>query len=150
MTDLHRLIARELDQLSPPRAPQTLLPRVMAAVHAWALRPWYQRAWFTWPLGWQMTGIGAMVLFAAGTALLLSTTQAVVAGATAGILSEVADTAQRVASTTAAARIVSRILFEPVLSYRVYAFALALLMAAACTVGAAALNRVALGRTLQS
>ena len=34
-----------------PRAPHTLLPRVLAAVQAWAQRPWYERAWFTWPLG---------------------------------------------------------------------------------------------------
>ncbi len=150
MTDSHGLVTHELRRLPPPRAPRTLLPRVMTAVQAWTLRPWYQRAWFTWPPRWQMVGIGAMVLFAAGAALLLSTTQAAVADATAGILSEVAYTTERAASTTAAARIVSRTLLEPVLSYRVYALALALLMAAACTACAAALNRVALGRTLQS
>ena len=40
---------RELRRLPLPRAPQTLLPRVMAAVQAWAQRPWYTRAWFAWP-----------------------------------------------------------------------------------------------------
>ena len=47
--DFEHRLTRELQMLPTPRAPGTLLPRVMAAVQAWALRPWYQRAWFTWP-----------------------------------------------------------------------------------------------------
>jgi hypothetical protein len=61
--DLERLANRELRRLPAPRAPETLLPRVMAAVDAWARRPWYTRAWFTWPLGWQ---IASVALVAAG------------------------------------------------------------------------------------
>ena len=45
------LVDRELRQLPSPRAPHTLLPRVLAAVEQWTRRPWYARAWFTWPLG---------------------------------------------------------------------------------------------------
>ena len=47
--ELEALVDRELRRLPPPRAPHTLLPRVMAAVEAWAQRPWYTRAWFAWP-----------------------------------------------------------------------------------------------------
>jgi len=60
--DLQAIVDRELRQLPAPRAPQTLLPRVMAAVDAWARRPWYARAWFTWPLGWQAASVGALIL----------------------------------------------------------------------------------------
>ena len=55
--DLERLAHHELHRLPAPRAPRTLLPRVMAAVEAWANRPWYTRAWFTWPLGWQVASL---------------------------------------------------------------------------------------------
>src|SRR6478752_931002 len=61
--DLEALASRELRRLPLPRAPQTLLPRVLAAVDAWARRPWYMRAWFTWPLGWQGASL-ALVAFA--------------------------------------------------------------------------------------
>src|SRR4051812_35357151 len=69
--DLETLIDRELRQLTPPRAPQTLLPRVIAAVQAWTARPWYERAWFTWPLGWQLASIAALLVVVAASALLL-------------------------------------------------------------------------------
>src|ERR1700736_1870656 len=69
--DLETLVDRELRQLPLPRAPHTLLPRVLAAVQAWAQRPWYERAWFTWPLAWQMASVSALILIVcAGAALL--------------------------------------------------------------------------------
>ena len=51
--DLETFVDGELRRLPLPRAPQTLLPRVLAAVEQWRERPWYARAWFTWPLAWQ-------------------------------------------------------------------------------------------------
>ena len=68
--DLERLTHRELHRLPAPRAPRTLLPRVMAAVEAWANRPWYTRAWFTWPLGWQVASAAALVLLVTGGVML--------------------------------------------------------------------------------
>src|SRR4029078_6895329 len=52
--ELERRTDAELGVRRPPMAPDTLLPRVLAAVDAWINRPWYTRAWFTWPLGWQI------------------------------------------------------------------------------------------------
>src|SRR4051812_50169104 len=57
--DLERRVGDELRRLTSPQAPGTLLPRVLAAVDAWSRRPWYTRAWFTWPLGWQIASIAA-------------------------------------------------------------------------------------------
>lgn len=79
--NLERAIDAALRQLPAPRAPQTLLPRVMASVQAWPLRPWYSRAWVTWPLGWQAVSIAALLLIVAGSALLLPHVQTAVAGA---------------------------------------------------------------------
>ena len=52
--DLERLTDRALRSLPTPRAPRSLLPRVLAAVAAEASRPWYARAWLSWPLHWQL------------------------------------------------------------------------------------------------
>ena len=59
--DLEPRVDRELRRLPAPRAPHTLLPRVMAAAEAWAERPWYTRAWVTWPLAWQVVSVAALV-----------------------------------------------------------------------------------------
>lgn len=62
--DLETLVDRALRRLPMPRAPETLLPRVLAAVDAWARRPWYTRAWFSWPLGWRAASVALVALFA--------------------------------------------------------------------------------------
>ena len=146
--DLEHVIDRKLKQLPTPRAPHTLLPRVLAAVQDWSLRPWYRRAWFTWPLGGQFAAIVAVVLSAVGSAVLLSTARAAAAGAistlTGSVVSRIASVAEWTGMTTAAGRILWSTLIEPVLPY---GFALVLLMCLACAAFGAVLNRVAFGRT---
>ena len=53
--DLQQLVDAELKQLPLPRAPRTLLPRVIAAT---AAQPQAHpaRGWFTWPRAWQIAG----------------------------------------------------------------------------------------------
>jgi hypothetical protein len=55
--DLEERIDRALRRLPPPRAPQTLLPRVMTAIQAWNERPWYARPWFAWPTVWRVLSV---------------------------------------------------------------------------------------------
>lgn len=62
--DLEGLLDRELRRQPVPRAPQTLLPRVMDAVHEWTHRPWYTRAWFAWPAVWRVASLAPVVLLA--------------------------------------------------------------------------------------
>jgi hypothetical protein len=52
----------ELRRLPAPRAPRTLLPRVMAAIEEHRPAPWYSRAWVTWPRGLQVMSASAAVL----------------------------------------------------------------------------------------
>ena len=53
-------LTRALRALPEPRAPRTLAPRVMAAVHARIARP-APRTWFDWPLGWRVSSaVGAV------------------------------------------------------------------------------------------
>jgi len=47
---LEKLIDAELKQLPPPAAPSSLLPNVMSVIAARERLPWWQRAWWDWPL----------------------------------------------------------------------------------------------------
>jgi hypothetical protein len=60
--ELEQRVDRALAELPPLAAPDTLLPRVLAAVQSWAERPWYQRAWLTWPMGMQVASVAMLML----------------------------------------------------------------------------------------
>lgn len=122
--DLAALVQRELEQLPTPRAPETLLPRVMLAVSARASGPWYGRAWFTWPWHWRLASIAAVAVAAFGAWRLPPAPPSVVTAI----------------STT---RVVWDALVQPLLPYLV---AIMLLMGLACVVFGAALNYVLLER----
>jgi hypothetical protein len=143
LVELETLVDRHLRQLPQPRAPHTLLPRVLAAVQAWAQRPWYERAWFTWPLVWQMASIAALILIVGASAALLPKTiaaaGAVRATVTGRVMDDVAPLAQRAEVTTNTVRVIWRALLEPLVAY---AFGLVVLMCLACAAVGAALDRV--------
>src|SRR6476659_5528714 len=120
-------IGARLRQLPMPAASRTLLPRVMAAAQEWARRPWYTRAWFTWPLGRQAASIAMLCVLGAGAVLLLPSVASAVA---------------RTASVNVAV-VLWRTFGRPVAPY---AFAFAALMCLACAVFGAALNHVVFGR----
>jgi hypothetical protein len=145
--ELETLVGRELQRLPMPRAPHTLLPRVLAAVQAWAQRPWYERAWFTWPIGLQVASIAALILIVGGGAVLLpktiDTAGAAAATFTGRVMEDVAPVTQLAEGSTNAARVIWRVLLEPV---AVYAFAIVLLMWLACAAFGAALSRVVFER----
>lgn len=61
----------QLRRLPQLKAPSTLMPRVMAAIHAKRQLPWYKRTWWTWPLSAKILS-GVLVLgLGIGAALLL-------------------------------------------------------------------------------
>ena len=150
LVELETLVGKELGQLSLPRAPHTLVPRVLAAVQEWAGRPWYAREWFTWPLAWQVLSFGALILLVGGSATLLSSAVAVTTGAGStfapDLVRDVAGIAGRVGATTNAARIFWRTLLEP---FAAYMSGLVALMCLACAAFGAALTYVIPGRALQ-
>jgi hypothetical protein len=126
--DLESAVHEELRALPLPPAPPTLLPRVLAAVEAWARRPWYSRTWFTWPGVWQAVSIAAVAVVAA----------AAVVG-TPWVLQSIEET-----TAVTAARILWRTLAAPLVPYL---FAVVMLMCLACAAVGTALNRLAFGRT---
>jgi hypothetical protein len=62
--DLDRRLDRELNELPRPRAPLTLLPRVLAATAMRAPAP--ATGWLTWPRSWQAASIAALAALVAG------------------------------------------------------------------------------------
>ena len=145
--DLETLVDRELRQLPALRAPHTLLPRVLAAVQQWSQRPWYARAWFTWPVAAQIASAAALVLIVATSALLITGAQLAVDETSARLLSRLSPFAQSAEAMVNAARVVWRALIEPLL---VYAFGLVVLMCLACAAFGTALNHVAFRRAVHS
>lgn len=148
--DFEHHLTWELQSLPTPRAPQTLLPRVMAAVQAWALRPWYERAWFTWPLGWQLATVAVLVLAAVAGVLLAPSADAVrnlmATAVSSRVATVVPDLGDRIQAMSLAARVVWRALIHPVL---VYTLVIVTLMSVACAAVAVALNRAVFGKAFE-
>jgi hypothetical protein len=147
--DLDALLDRELRELPAPRAPGTLLPRVMAASELWAARPWYMRDWFSWPLPLRIASVIALVALGYTTWMLRSLPIAA-AGALATYAGsfggDVTGTVERAVVTTSAARVLWRTLVEP---FMAYAFGIVILMCLACAAFGTALNYVFLERAEQ-
>jgi hypothetical protein len=140
--DLERLVDERLSRLPVPRAPRTLLPRVMAAV-ARAGRPWYQRDWRAWPAVWQALSTAALVSLVLGIGLLMSSVQGHVDREVTEIVQPVVSPAgqllERVEAIATASQVVWRVV-QPVTGVLVTWI---LLMCAACAAFGAALKRVA-------
>ena len=83
---LEAVVGRELRALPNLRAPQALLPRVMAVIERRAVSPWYRRAWQTWPLPLQV--VSMLVLLAAFAGLCFGSWQLVHAPLVASATSE--------------------------------------------------------------
>ncbi len=145
--DLETFVDTELRRLPLPRAPLTLLPRVLAAVQQWSRRPWYARAWFTWPLAGQIASAAALMLIVVASAILIASAQTAVYEMAARLLSGVTPVAQRAEAALNAARVVWRVLIEPL---TVYAFVWVVLMCLACAAFGTALNHVAFRRAVHS
>ena len=97
-SDLDRRLDRELTRLPRPRAPQSLLPRVLAAT---SRRP-AATGWFTWPTEWRAASLAAMAAAVAAAAWLL--------GAPPEPVSDMAQSAGQAATTM---RVLWDVVLEP-------------------------------------
>ena len=145
--DFDTRIDRTLRRFPAPRAPQTLLPRVLAAVQEWSQRPWYSRAWFTWPIGGQIVSAAALILVVIGGAFLTMSAQAAIDQIAARLLGGVMPVAQRAEAMLNAARVVWHAVVEPL---AVYVFAVVAVMFLACVAFGTALSHVAFGKAVHS
>jgi hypothetical protein len=77
--ELEAAVDRELKALPNLRAPQSLLPRVMAAIEQRSVAPWYRRDWQTWSPPLQ--AVSMLVLMAGFGGLCIGSWQLVHASA---------------------------------------------------------------------
>lgn len=61
---LESLVTSRLSRLPAPRAPSTLLPRVLEEVNELQRTPRRTRPWFTWPRTWQAASLAALAALA--------------------------------------------------------------------------------------
>lgn len=148
--DLEKHVDRALADLPPLTAPGTLLPRVLAAVQAWAERPWYQRAWLTWPVGLQVASVALLLLLVAGGALAMPLVQAqgaqVAALVSARAPIDLPNLGASLRVTALAFVLVWRALLQPLLGF---VLPLAFMAGVAGAAILTALNRVLVERSVQ-
>lgn len=139
--ELERLLDSELKQLPLPRAPETLLPRVMAAAG-----PWYRRPWVTWPAVWQGASAVLLASLVAGLALLIPAVQhasgAVASRMPVAVPRSLVDIVRRATEAAALMRVVSQVLLQPI---ALYVLALAISLSVAGAALWSALNHFAPG-----
>lgn len=121
--DLDAQLDRELRDLPLPRAPRTLLPRVLAAT---AHRHGRATGFLTWPLGWRVVSVALVALVGIGLWLLAATPPERV--------SHAAETAGEVATLL---RVLWDVMFQPVATYVTI---LGVSLALACALAWAALE----------
>ena len=146
MTDLDHELDYELRRLPAPRAPGTLLPRVLQAVSELESRPWYSRAWVTWPRELQLASAVMLALLIAGLWSLAPAGEQWVGDAVSpaanAVSARLAAAADWIGQAATLGRLLWQILIQPI------AFYFLALMIAATVIGAlfwTAVNRLALG-----
>ena len=148
--ELERHVDRALADLPPLTAPGTLLPRVLAAVQAWADRPWYQRAWLTWPAGLQVASVALLLVLVAGGALAMPLVQAqsvqLAAFVNARLPIDLPNLGASLRVTASALMLAWRALVQPLL---LFVLPIAFIASVAGAAILTALNRVLVERSVQ-
>jgi hypothetical protein len=121
-------LGRALRAMPPARAPRTLAPRVMAAVHARMAAP-VDRTWFTWPVWAQIASVIGFVALVASVAVAWPSVEAVASRATS-------------LETVRVASVLFRAIWQPLASWLVVGLTVTALL---CATLGALLTRVALG-----
>lgn len=115
--DLTSIIHRRLAQLPPPRAPRTLLPRVLAEVRRSRRISWYGRPWVEWSRSGQVVSL----LVLAALIWIGSPAQWSAGGEVSSILGRIAAGVGEVATGAAVlvrdVQIVWRVFLEPIAGY---------------------------------
>ena len=135
--DLESFVGRRLRELPPPRAPETLLPRVLAAARRPARARWYRCPWVEWPLVCQAASVALLAGLAPLVPFALEWVGASVLARTAG--DAAAGVAVVTEDVTTLTRVLWRVFLEPTVGY------LGTFIAVMCVAGAAfcaALTRV--------
>lgn len=141
--DLEQIVDAELKRLPTPRAPRTLLPRVLAAAAAQEQHARPARGWAMWPRRWQFAGgLIAAALFV-GIWRLVSFAQPYIADVLSiGGFDRAASVTRSADEAAAVVRVVWDVLLQPVATY---VSVLAISLALACALLWTAVERLAPG-----
>lgn len=131
--DLDERLDRELKGLPHPRAPRSLLPRVLAATVD-REAPGSATGWSTWPVVWRIASVALLFAFAVLASRLFSAPPPAVSSA-----------AERAGEVATVVRVLWEVMLQPVATYL---FVLGISLALACALAWAALE-AALGGASQ-
>ena len=141
---------RELKQLPAPRAPQTLLPRVMAAVALEERKPWYARPWMAWPPLAQAASVVLVGALAAVVWSLWPNLPQIAAGSgspmAVATVSWVTGVVERATQVSTVVRALWQVLLGPI---AIIVLVLTLIVSLACAAAWTAIRRTALGGASQ-
>lgn len=144
--DLEQLVDAELKRLPAPRAPRTLLPRVLAAVSTQhQAKP--ARGWAMWPRGWQFAGgVVAAAVFVGIWKVAALTQPYVAALLSIGGFDRAASFTRSADEAAAVVRVLWEVLLQPVATY---VSVLAISLVLACALLWTAVERLAPGGASQ-
>jgi len=134
-------LTRALRQLPEPRAPQTLAPRVMAAVYARLAHP-PARTWFEWPRVWQVSSAAGVLAVLVGMVLVWPMAVALLQPAVDEMSARAVAVVHNAELTLSIAGVFFRAVWFPLV---VPFLAVVTVMTIACATVGAMLDRVALG-----
>jgi hypothetical protein len=145
--DLEQLVDAELKRLPAPRAPRTLLPRVLAAVEAQQQHANPAPGWALWPRAWQLVGGVVMALVLVGIWKLAVFAQPVVGEFLPAVgLGRAAAFTRGADDAATVVRVLWDVLLQPVATY---VSILAISLALACALFWTAVERLAPGGASQ-
>ena len=144
---LEEIVDRALRDLPAPRAPRTLLPRIMQAVRAGAV-PAPLVGWRTWPLSWQIATLAGLLLVGFGAVNLAQLGMDVVSLYVASPPDSAGGRVlQELGTLASALRVMWRVVIQP---FVVFGGIVLAIMAATCAAFGTAIGRVALGGAARS
>ena len=118
--ELETVVHRAIGQLPPPRAPLTLVPRVLAAVETPVARRWYTRPWASWPLPLRsMSAMASAVVATVVWIVLAGSEGSAIAGAADEMVSSVRMIVDDALALAGATRVLWRVFLEPAVGYLV-------------------------------
>jgi len=145
--DLERLVDAELKRLPAPRAPRTLMPRVLAAVDAQRQQAKPAPGWALWPRAWQFAGGAVMAAVLVGIWRLAATARPFISEFLPAVgLGRAAAFTRGADDAATVVRVLWEVVLQPVATY---VSILAISLALACALFWTAVERLAPGGASQ-
>ena len=143
--ELDRALDRSLSRLPAPRAPRTLLPRVLAAV-ARPAAPWYSRPWLSWHPALQTASLVGVLASMAFVWMAWAQPDAMFSRLSAFGAPQAPAWASAASTRITQITTVLSVLWDVVLGpIAIFVLAVAVFVAVACAAAWTAVSRVALG-----